>query len=146
MTGPVYFRMEPTLYRKTKWLRFMLVDRKPKTVVRHVVNKSGKILGKISWLAQWRQYTFDPEAYTTFNNGCLQDITDVLTSLNSEHKNNNLAKDGIYLLRDPSGYEKTVEASFDGNGKLERLVDKDGNTWIKWANDVIWTEPRESHQ
>ena len=96
----------------------MLVDRKPKTVVMHVVNKSGKILGKISWLAQWRQYTFDPEAYTTFNNGCLQDITDVLASLNSEHKNNNLAKDGIYLLRDPSGYEKTVEASFDGNGKL----------------------------
>ena len=54
--------------------------------------------------------------------------------------------DGIYLLRDPSGYEKTVEASFDANGKLVKLVDKDGNNWIDWANDVIWTEPRESHQ
>lgn len=79
--------MSNQLYRKTKWLRFVLVDRKPETVVMHVVNKSGKILGEISWLAQWRQYTFDPESHTTFNNGCLQDITDVLTSLNTEHKN-----------------------------------------------------------
>ncbi|RKU10830.1 hypothetical protein C6503_19280 [Candidatus Poribacteria bacterium] len=54
--------------------------------------------------------------------------------------------DGIYLLRDHTGYEKTVEASFDANGKLVRLVDKDGNNWINWANDVIWTEPRASHQ
>lgn len=53
--------------------------------------------------------------------------------------------DGIYLLRDPSGYEKTVEATFD-NGKLVRLVDKDGNDWINWANDVVWTEQRASHQ
>ncbi len=54
--------------------------------------------------------------------------------------------DGIYLLRDETGYEKTVEASFDAHGKLVRLVDKDGNNWIGWTNDVIWTEPRESHQ
>ena len=54
--------------------------------------------------------------------------------------------DGIYLLRDATGYEKTIKASFDTNGKLVRLVDKDGNNWINWANDVIWTEPRESHQ
>ena len=54
--------------------------------------------------------------------------------------------DGIYLLRDQTGYEKTVEASFDANGKLVRLADKDGNNWIDWANDVLWTEPRESHQ
>ena len=58
----------------------------------------------------------------------------------------NAPTDGIYLLRDHTGYEKTVEASFDTNGKLVRLVDKDGNNWINWKNDVIWTEPRESHQ
>ena len=56
-----------------------------------------------------------------------------------------LHRDGIYLLRDQSGYEKTVEASFDDHGTLVRLVDKDGNNWIDWANDVR-TEPRESHQ
>ena len=54
--------------------------------------------------------------------------------------------DGLYLLRDQSGYGKTVEASFDAHGKLVRLVDKDGNNWIDWAKDVLWTEPRESHQ
>lgn len=54
--------------------------------------------------------------------------------------------DGIYLLRDDTGYEKTVEASFDANGKLVRLVDNDGNNWIDWAKHVMWTEPRESHQ
>jgi len=69
----------------------------------------------------------------------------VLTSLNTEHKRE-VKRDGIYLLRDQSGYEKTVEASFDANGKLVRLVDKDGNNWIDWAKDVIWTEPRDSHQ
>ena len=55
-------------------------------------------------------------------------------------------QDGIYLLRDETGYEKTVEATFDAKGKLVRLVDKDGNNWIQWANDVIWTQPRETHQ
>ena len=54
--------------------------------------------------------------------------------------------DGIYLLRDRTGYEKTVEATFDAHGKLVRLVDKDGNNWIDWAKDVLWTEPRESRQ
>ena len=55
-----------------------------------------------------------------------------------------LHRDGIYLLRDQSGYEKTVEASFDVHGILVRLVDKDGNNWINWARDVLWTEPRTS--
>ena len=65
----------------------MLVDRKPKTVVMHVVsNMDGQILGEISWFGRWRQYTFDPESHTTFNNGCLQDVADVLTSLNEEHR------------------------------------------------------------
>ena len=80
-------KLESTLYKETKWLRFELVDRKPKTIVMHVVvAKSGEILGEISWFARWRQYTFNPEYCTTFNNGCLQDITDVLTSLNKEHR------------------------------------------------------------
>lgn len=38
--------------------------------------------------------------------------------------------DGIYLLRDETGYEKTLEAAFDANGKLVRLVDKDGNNSV----------------
>ena len=78
--------MESNLYKETKYLRFMIVDRKPKTVVMHVENQRGQILGEISWFGRWRQYTFEPESYTTFNKACLQDITDVLTRLNEEHR------------------------------------------------------------
>ena len=74
--------------------------------------------------------------------GLLEELLEETKSDESE----SLAKDGIYLLRDQSGYEKTVEASFNDEGKLVKLVDKDGNNWIGWANDVKWTEPRESHQ
>ena len=75
-------------YKETKWLRFEVTTLKPKTVVMHVVSQSraGLILGKISWFGRWRQYTFEPECCTTFNNACLQDITDVLTELNKAQK------------------------------------------------------------
>ena len=81
-------KLESTLYRETKWLRFMLVDRKPKTVIIHVYNTSDQFLGDIRWYGPWRQYTYNvySEAQLTFNNGCLQDITDVLTGLNKEHR------------------------------------------------------------
>ena len=75
------------LYKTTKWLKFIVVDRKPKTIVMHVLNKSGEFLGMIKWYPAWRQYSFfTPETQLTFNNGCLQDITDVLTELNDTHK------------------------------------------------------------
>ena len=75
-------------YKKTKWLRFEVSALKPKTVVMQVVSQSraGLILGYIRWFSAWRQYTFEPEPYTTFNNGCLQDITNVLTELNKAQK------------------------------------------------------------
>ena len=74
------------LYRKTKWLEFYIVDRKPKTLVLNVINTSGHFLGDIRWFGAWRQYTFNTEPDITFNNGCLTDIAEVLTSLNKEHK------------------------------------------------------------
>lgn len=82
--------MEYTLYRKTKWLEFIIVDNKPKTLVIHVYNTKDQYLGLINWYGAWRQYIFQPHrnAQLFFNNGCLQDIADVLTSLNTEHKNN----------------------------------------------------------
>ena len=74
------------LYKKTKWLEFIITDRKPKTVIIHVYNTSEQFLGLINWYGAWRQYVFQPAPQITFNNGCLQDITDVLTQLNKEHK------------------------------------------------------------
>ena len=78
--------MEKTLYRETKWLRFYIVERKPKTVVMHVRNTSNQFLGSISWRGGWRQYTFNTDSGSalTFNDQCLKDIADVLTSLNAE--------------------------------------------------------------
>ena len=74
------------LYRETKWLRFIIADRKPKTVVMHVMNTSHRFLGERRWYGPWRQYTFNSVGGITFNNGCLQDIVDVLSSLNKEHR------------------------------------------------------------
>ena len=39
-----------------------------------IAKRSGMSLGVIAWYGPWRQYTFDPEAGTTFNVGCLNDI------------------------------------------------------------------------
>lgn len=76
------------VYKKTKWLRFVIVGRKPKTVVMHVMNNSDQFLGSIQWYGPWRQYTYNTnaEAHLTFNNQCLRDITDVLTELNSAYR------------------------------------------------------------
>ena len=76
------------IYKETKWLIFQASDFKPEKGFMHVVSKSraGLILGYIGWYSQWRQYTFEPEPFTTFNNACLQDITDVLTELNKAQK------------------------------------------------------------
>ena len=81
--------MNPEIYKETKWLRFYIVGRKPKTIVLRVENTSNQLLGSIQWHGAWRQYTYttDPQAEITFNNQCLQDIADVLTSLNTEQRN-----------------------------------------------------------
>ena len=78
--------MKPILYQETKWLQFFIVDRKPKTIVINVVNTNNQFLGKIGWYGSWRQYVYESEDGIIYNNGCLQDIADVLTNLNKEHK------------------------------------------------------------
>ena len=80
--------MKPILYKKTKWLRFFIVEQKPKTFVIDVRNTSNEFLGSIRWHGPWRQYTFniDNGPALIFNNECLQDIANVLTCLNDEHK------------------------------------------------------------
>ena len=78
-----------TLYRQTKWLRFLIVEEKPKTIVLNVVNTSHQFLGDIRWYGPWRQYTYTPEENTTFNHQCLKDIASVLDTLNAAHKKQN---------------------------------------------------------
>ena len=85
MTTPLNYKIGQ-IYRVTKWLEFEVSDLKPKTVVLNVWNKTGQILGSVRWYSGWRQYTFNSEPNTTFNNGCLTDIAQVLTDLNEAQK------------------------------------------------------------
>lgn len=81
--------MTPTLHKETKWLRFFIVDRKPKTVVINVINKNQQFLGKIGWYGAWRQYVYESEDGIIYNDGCLEDIRQVIANLNKGHKNGN---------------------------------------------------------
>ena len=78
------------LYKETKWLTFLITERKSKTIVVSVVNKNEQHLGVIKWYPPWKQYCFivynEYRNLTAFNNECLQDMTDVLTELNEDHK------------------------------------------------------------
>ena len=67
-------------------MKFEVSDFKPEKGFMHVANKKGQILGYIGWYSGWRQYTFNSEPNTTFNNGCLTDIAQVLTDLNEAQK------------------------------------------------------------
>ena len=71
---------------KTKYMTFVKVGQKPKTSEWHVINNSsGFVLGSIQWYGAWRQYViFTNEC--TFNNNCLDDISQFLTRLNNEQR------------------------------------------------------------
>lgn len=72
----------PFTTHQTKYLKFVVVRFKPKTMVIAVVNiKSGEELGRIEWYTQWRQYCFMPYGMTVWNSTCLQDIQNFITAL-----------------------------------------------------------------
>jgi hypothetical protein len=52
----------------------------------HLDRDEGSLLGFVAWFGRWRQYTFDPKPGTTFNRGCLADITAFLEKVNLEHR------------------------------------------------------------
>lgn len=52
-----------------------------KTALFDVIAKRGNTrLGRIKWFGRWRQYTFYPDADTTYSEGCLTDIADFLNA------------------------------------------------------------------
>jgi len=72
---------------RTKYLKFVIVRFKPKTMVIAVVNlKSGEELGIIEWFSKWRQYCFMPYGSTVWNINCLQDIQNFITAIMIPHK------------------------------------------------------------
>ena len=81
------------LIKETKYLQFM--EEHPagkKTKVIHVINKhSQDEIATIEWYGAWRQYCFFPslDFDTVWNNGCLQDILDVISMLMKERRDKN---------------------------------------------------------
>lgn len=73
--------------KATQYLVFRLEYDTGKTLVVSVFSiHSGERLGVVKWFFRWRQYTFFPEAGTTFNERCLDDINGVMNRLMEERE------------------------------------------------------------
>lgn len=75
-----------------KWLIFNEIKSKPKTKVFEVISKcTNDIIGIIKWYPAWRHYCFFPtiDFETVHSDRCLLSISQFITKLNEEHKNEN---------------------------------------------------------
>ena len=72
----------------TKYLHFdELPNDGRKTRRFHVFSvRQGTVLGRIAWFGRWRQYVFEPNPGTVFNNECLTSLADRLSYLNTMHR------------------------------------------------------------
>ena len=76
-------------WRKSKYLGFAWagLSASGKTEIWRVTSmSSGDLLGGVCWYGPWRQYVFEPEDGTVFNNGCLNDISDFLSEMNAARR------------------------------------------------------------
>jgi hypothetical protein len=81
--------MKHEILKEDEWLRFDLIDNKPKTKIISVYSKSSECyLGSIKWNPGWRNYCFYPTIIfeTVFSDRCLLSISEFITELNFEHK------------------------------------------------------------
>jgi hypothetical protein len=71
-----------------KYLKFILgFTQPPKTSVWLCKNiQSGDVLGTVKYYPAWRQYCYFPQSCTVFNDGCLRDIADFLSQLDTDRK------------------------------------------------------------
>jgi hypothetical protein len=71
----------------TKYLRFDLIESKPKTDVYVVINtKWNQRLGVVKWYASWRQYCFFADARTLYHKDCLREIANFIKRIMDSHK------------------------------------------------------------
>jgi len=75
----------------SEYVKFELVEQKPKTGVYVVLSKSqDELLGTIKWYGCWRQYIFVPERDFElefyFSSSCLHYIAEYLQKLNREQR------------------------------------------------------------
>lgn len=71
----------------SKYIRFEMVNEKPKTRVYDVINRSsGWSIGQVKWYPNWRQYCFFPENECVFTKVCMNDINDFIERLMTERR------------------------------------------------------------
>jgi len=65
-----------------EYLRFVQKASKPKTSVWSCMNKHHEQeLGEIKWYGPWRQYCYFPIIQAVYSKGCLDDISDFISTL-----------------------------------------------------------------
>ena len=65
----------------SKYLRFTIIEEKPKKTIGVYAKKRENLLGTIEWFNRWKQYAFFPEKNTVFDSQCLDDIQTYLKEL-----------------------------------------------------------------
>lgn len=72
---------------ESKYLKFELIEEKPKTKVYAIVSKSDNSrLAVVKWYPNWRCYAFYPENRTIWEDDCLNAIVQFLKDLKNEKK------------------------------------------------------------
>ena len=79
-----------------RYLRFEMVEKKPKTevyVVSSLKEFDTEVLAKISWYGKWRRYVFCPSEGTLFDAACLGEVKEFIDNLMKERKQSNREKE-----------------------------------------------------
>lgn len=70
------------MQKKYKYILFNEIHSKNKTKKFECLTTRGdQKLGEVEWYRYWRQYCFFPEENVVFSKGCLDDISDFLSSI-----------------------------------------------------------------
>lgn len=70
-----------------EYIKFILIQKKPKTNIYNVKNiDSGHTLGIIKWAGAWRQYCFFPFGNTRYDRKCLTEIIKFIQKLMDDRK------------------------------------------------------------
>lgn len=95
MNAEIIFLNEDLLIEnfKSKYIKFQIVERKPKTVGIIIFSKdNGVPIGRIEWYGPFRKYSFFPESDTVYETVCLGDIKRMIDELELIRKNKNVKK------------------------------------------------------
>lgn len=77
----------------SKWINIKFFNDTGKTKIYEITTKDDKIiLGYIKWFGRWRCYSLFPEPKTVFEKTCLIDITNFISKLMQERKDNVVSK------------------------------------------------------